>query len=139
MKYQEIQNILKNSKIILIIGLSRDNNKDSNIIAQYLLKNNYQIIGINPNSNRISNIKCYKELKMMSKNQLKNIDIINIFRPSNELINIIKQIIQLKELRKSVIWSQMGILDKRAEESAIKNNMKIIMNKCIKIEHSNIN
>ena len=139
MKYKEIQNILKNSKIILIIGLSRDNNKDSNIIAQYLLKNNYQIIGINPNSNRISNIKCYKELKMMSKNQLKNIDIINIFRPSNELINIIKQIIQLKELRKSVIWSQMGILDKRAEESAIKNNMKIIMNKCIKIEHSNIN
>tara|TARA_B100001971_G_C18187056_1_gene536285 strand:+ start:176 stop:595 length:420 start_codon:yes stop_codon:yes gene_type:complete len=139
LKYQEIQNILKNSKIILIIGLSRDNNKDSNIIAQYLLKNNYQIIGINPNSNRISNIKCYKELKMMSKNQLKNIDIINIFRPSNELINIIKQIIQLKELRKSVIWSQMGILDKRAEESAIKNNMKIIMNKCIKIEHSNIN
>lgn len=139
MKYQEIQNILKNSKIVLIIGLSRDNNKDSNIIAQYLLKNNYQIIGINPNSNRILNIKCYKELKMVPKNQLKNIDIINIFRPSNELIGIIKQIIQLKELRKSVIWSQIGISDKRAEESAIKKNMKIIMNKCIKIEHSNIN
>ena len=93
MKYQEIQNILKNSKIVLIIGLSRDNNKDSNIIAQYLLKNNYQIIGINPNSNRILNIKCYKELRMVPKNQLKNIDIINIFRPSNELIGIIKQII----------------------------------------------
>ena len=139
MKYQEIQNILKNSKIVLIIGLSRDNNKDSNIIAQYLLKNNYQIIGINPNSNRILNIKCYKELKMVPKNQLKNIDIINIFRPSNELIGIIKQIIQLKELRKSVIWSQIGISDKRAEESTIKKNMKIIMNKCIKIEHSNIN
>ena len=139
MKYQEIQNILKNSKIVLIIGLSRDNNKDSNIIAQYLLKNNYQIIGINPNSNRILNIKCYKELKMVPKNQLKNIDIINIFRPSNELIGIIKQIIQLKELRKSVIWSQIGISDKRAEESAIKKNMKIIINKCIKIEHSNIN
>ena len=139
MKYQEIQNILKNSKIVLIIGLSRDNNKDSNIIAQYLLKNNYQIIGINPNSNRILNIRCYKELKMVPKNQLKNIDIINIFRPSNELIGIIKQIIQLKELRKSVIWSQIGISDKRAEESAIKKNMKIIMNKCIKIEHSNIN
>ena len=122
MKYQEIQNILKNSKIVLIIGLSRDNNKDSNIIAQYLLKNNYQIIGINPNSNRILNIKCYKELKMVPKNQLKNIDIINIFRPSNELIGIIKQIIQLKELRKSVIWSQIGISDKRAEESAIKKN-----------------
>ena len=139
MKYQEIQNILKNSKIVLIIGLSRDNNKDSNIIAQYLLKNNYQIIGINPNSNRILNIRCYKELKMVPKNQLKNIDIINIVRPSNELIGIIKQIIQLKELRKSVIWSQIGISDKRAEESAIKKNMKIIMNKCIKIEHSNIN
>ena len=76
---------------------------------------------------------------MVPKNQLKNIDIINIFRPSNELIGIIKQIIQLKELRKSVIWSQIGISDKRAEESAIKKNMKIIMNKCIKIEHSNIN
>jgi len=139
LKYQEIQNILKNSKIVLIIGLSRDNNKDSNIIAQYLLKNNYQIIGINPNSNRILNIRCYKELKMVPKNQLKNIDIINIVRPSNELIGIIKQIIQLKELRKSVIWSQIGISDKRAEESAIKKNMKIIMNKCIKIEHSNIN
>ena len=139
MKYQEIQNILKNSKIVLIIGLSRDNNKDSNIIAQYLLKNNYQIIGINPKSNRILNIKCYKELRMVPKNQLKNIDIINIFRPSNELIGIIKQIIQLKELRKSVIWSQIGISDKRAEESAIKKNMKIIMNKCIKIEHSNTN
>ena len=105
MKYQEIQNILKNSKIVLIIGLSRENNKDSNIIAQYLLKNNYQIIGINPNSNRILNIKCYKELKMVPKNQLKNIDIINIFRPSNELIGIIKQIIQLKELRKGCLVS----------------------------------
>jgi len=101
-----MQNILKNSRIVLIIGLSRHNNKDSNVIAQYLLK---------------------------------NIGIINIFRPSTELVDIIKQIIQLKELRKSVIWNQMGISDKRAEEVAIKNNIKIIMNKCIKIEHSNIN
>lgn len=139
MKYQEIQNILKKSRLILIIGLSRDNNKDSNIIAQYLLQNNYQLIGINPNSNKILNMKCYKELKMIPTSQLKNIDIINIFRPSDELEDIIKQIIQLKELKRPVIWSQIGILDKKAEEIAIKNNMKIIMNKCIKIEHSNIN
>ena len=139
MKYQEIQNILKKSRLILIIGLSRDNNKDSNIIAQYLLQNNYQIIGINPNSNKILNMKCYKELKMIPTSQLKNIDIINIFRPSDELEDIIKQIIQLKELKRPVIWSQIGILDKKAEEIAIKNNMKIIMNKCIKIEHANIN
>ena len=106
MKHQEIQNILKNSRLILIIGLSRDNNKDSNIIAQYLLQNNYQIIGINPNSNKIRNIKCYQELKMVPKSQLKNIEIINIFRPSDELEDIIKQIIQLKELKRPVIWSQ---------------------------------
>ena len=139
MKHQEIQNILKKSRLILIIGLSRDNNKDSNIIAQYLLQNNYQIIGINPNSNKIRNIKCYQEFKMIPKSQLKNIDIINVFRPSDELEDIIKQIIQLKELKRPVIWSQIGISDKKAEEIAIKNNMKIIMNKCIKIEHANIN
>jgi predicted CoA-binding protein len=76
---------------------------------------------------------------MVPKSQLKNIDIINVFRPSDELEDIIKQIIQLKELKRPVIWSQIGISDKKAEEIAIKNNMKIIMNKCIKIEHANIN
>lgn len=134
----KIKDILKKYKVIAIVGLSRNPNKDSYLVAQYLINHGYKIVPINPNAKEILGIKCYPSLEDLPDNIKNIIEIIDIFRPSEEVEEIVNQAIKIKSVfgKPYVIWMQLGISNDRAVEKAKDHGFIVIQNRCIKIEHS---
>ncbi|MEM1525199.1 MAG: CoA-binding protein [Nitrososphaerales archaeon] len=127
-------------KTIAIVGLSRDPNKDSYKVAEYLKANGYHIIPINPFADEILGEKCYKSLLDIPEDIQKTIEIIDIFRPSEEVLPIVEQAIQLKKNygKPYFIWMQLGIINDKAAELARSVGLEVIMDKCMMIEHKRL-
>jgi len=132
----EITEILRNYRNVAVVGISRDPNKDSYEVADYLKSKGYKIIPINPFADEILGEKCYKSLLDLPDDIKRSIEIVDIFRPSKDVLPIVEQALQLRRKygRPFVIWMQLGIVNQDAAKMAKDEGMKVIMNKCIKIE-----
>ena len=126
-----IKFILKNAHTIAILGASRDSNKDSHKIMKYLQKQGYKTIPINPYAikDEILGEKVYKSLADINK----TIDILNIFRPSSEIVNITKDVINHKI---NTLWLQLNIFCESSKKILNNTNINFVQNKCIKVEHN---
>ena len=132
----EITKILRNYRNVAVVGLSRDPKKDSHEVAEYLKSRGYRIIPINPLAEEILGERCYKSLLDLPDDIKKSIEIVNVFRPSEDVLPIVEQALQLRREygRPFVIWMQLGIVDEDAANMAKKAGMKVVMDKCIMIE-----
>ena len=115
-------------KNIIVIGMSKNTEKDAYQIPKYMINNGYNVKPVNPTTDEILGKKCYKNLHEVQG----NIDIVNIFRPSEDVYPIVNDAIA-KGVK--VIWMQLGISDKEAMEEASKKGIKVIYNRCIMREH----
>jgi len=124
----EIKEILTKYKTIAIVGVSDKPDRDSYIVAEYLLNQGYKIIPVNPNIDSIFGLKSYPDLLSIPD----EIDIVDIFRRPEFVEEIVDQAIQK---RAKVVWMQLGVINEKAAQKAEKAGLKVIMNKCIKVEH----
>jgi len=60
------------------------------------------------------------------------VDVIDVFRPSEECLDVVKEAIKIKP---KVIWMQLGIKNKEAAELAKKNGIKVVMDRCMMVDH----
>jgi predicted CoA-binding protein len=130
-KYQDpaiIRWVLSKAKTIAMVGLSADPQKASNMVASYLQYAGYRIIPVNPNYEEILGKRCYRDLL----NVPEPIDIVDIFRPANECVEIVRQAIEKKAW---CIWMQLRIVHLEAAELAGEAGLTVVMDKCMKIEH----
>ena len=127
----DIKYILKNYKDIAVVGLSDKPDRYSYLVADYLLRNGYSIIPVNPNIEEWQGIKVYKDIKSIDR----NIDVVDIFRKPEFVPEIVNEAIG----KSKVIWMQEGIINNEAKDIAEKNNMYVIMDKCMKKEHEKLN
>ena len=129
--------VFSRSKNIAVIGLSKNNTKDSYRISQYMERSGYQIIPVNPTADFIMNKKAFPSLLDLPKNIVKDLDIVNIFRKSDHVLPIIKECIEIKKKYDNLntIWMQIGIQNNNANMLLSKTGLNIVMNKCIMIEH----
>jgi len=123
----EIVDILKLKKIA-VVGMSRNPGKDAHDVPRYLVKHGYDIIPINPYADRIIGLKSFPSINDIPK----PIDLINIFRPSLDISQLIDSVISKNP---TAIWLQLGIHHKQSEDKARENGIKVVYNRCIKIEH----
>lgn len=130
-----IKEILYSNKIIAVVGYSDNHLRPSNRIGRYLLGNGFKVFGINPKlHNRvIDEINCYAFLKDLPQ----QIDIVNIFRRSEFVQDLIEEILELN-FKPKVIWTQIGVISNEAKEIALANDIIYVENKCIMIEHAKI-
>jgi predicted CoA-binding protein len=136
----EIEEILTKHKTIAVVGLSRDSDKDSHRVSAYLKVNGFHIIPINPFADEILGEKSYKSLLDIPDDIQKTIEVVDIFRPSEDVPSIVEQAIKLKTLHGTlhVVWMQLGIANEEAAEAAKKAELAVIMNKCMMVEHSGL-
>jgi predicted CoA-binding protein len=127
----EIRDILQNASTIAIVGLSPKMERPSNMVAEYLINAGITIIPVNPGHNTLIGLKCYPDLLSIPQ----KIDIVDIFRKSDDVLPIVKQAI---EIGASTVWMQQGIVNLEAAEIAGKNNLKVIMDRCIKVDHASL-
>ena len=139
---KEIEQILKNSKTIAMVGVSSLKKKEdpknlkrkpSTIVMKYMQEFGYRVIPVNPFAvgEIIHGEKYFSKLEDIKI----PIDIVNIFRPSNETPDLANEAVRISA---KVLWLQYGIKNDAAEKIALDAKMKYISNRCIKQDYQNI-
>lgn len=128
---EEKKELLKTVKTIAVVGISKDENKPSNIVARYLKNAGYKIIPVNPNYDEVLGEKCYKTLSEIQE----PVHIVDIFMVSEKVLPIVQEAIRIKP---RCIWLQLGIKSNEAKALAEENHIMFEMDHCIKIEHARL-
>ena len=124
---KEILEILKMKKVA-VVGMSKNPDKAAHYVPKYLYDNGYEITPVNPNSDVILKKQCYDKITDVSD----EIDVVEVFRPSDQVLPIIKQAIKKKP---KVIWLQEGIHNEEAEQLARDAGIDVVFNRCMLAEH----
>lgn len=126
---EEIKHLLESKKRIAVVGLSDNPERTSYHVAETMLNAGYEIIPVNPTIDEVFGIKAVSNLSDIEG----HVDIINVFRRSDVLLDIAKEAVEIKA---DVFWSQLGVADQQAYDYLKKNGVTVIMDRCIKVEHS---
>jgi uncharacterized protein len=130
-----IRGILNTVKTIAMVGASEKEIRPSYFAFKYLLERGYRMIPVNPghDGHAILGQRIYARLADIPE----PVDMIDIFRGSQYALAIVQEAISLKP-RPSVIWMQLGVRDDEAAALAEANGMKVVMNRCPKIEYGRL-
>jgi predicted CoA-binding protein len=130
-----IRGILNTVKTIAMVGASEKENRPSYFAFKYLLEHGYHMIPVNPGhaGETMLGQKIYARLSDIRE----PIDMVDIFRASQYVLPIVQEVLSLKPLPR-VIWMQLGIRNDEAAALAEANGMKVVMNRCPKIEYGRL-
>lgn len=126
----EIREILS-LKHVAVIGMSKNETKAAHYVPKYLSDNGYDIIPVNPTTDEILGKKSHEKISDIQD----DIDIVDVFRPSDQVLPVIQEAIKKKP---KVIWLQEGIHNSEAEELARKEGIKVVFNRCMLAEHQRL-
>ncbi len=127
----ELRKMLQNAHTIASVGFSKDEEKPAHYIPAYLLEHGYEVIPVNPTTDEILGHKSYPDLPSIGK----QVDVVQIFRPSEEVPPIVEQAIQIGA---KVVWMQEGIVNQDAARAARNAGLEVIMDRCMKVEHNRL-
>ena len=127
---EQIREILSLRKVT-VIGMSKHSSKAAHYVPKYLSDNGFDITPVNPTSDEILGKKCYDSVLEINE----DIDIVNIFKPSDQVLPFVQDAIKKKP---KVIWLQEGIHNSEAEELARNEGIKVIFNRCMLAEHKRL-
>ena len=131
-KSEEIIEIFKNTKTIAIAGLSPDASKASNMVAVYLQNAGFKIVPVYPKEDVILGEKVYRTISEIPF----KIDMVDIFRKPDAIAQIVDEAIKRGDV--DSVWFQLGLVNNEAAELAKEAGLKVVQNKCTKIEHRNL-
>ena len=126
----DIKEILSKYKKIAMVGVSNDPTKASTIVMKYMQKYGFKVYPVNPKAKGqkiLGEDVCGKITDIKDK-----VDIVNVFRPSKEAIDIAKDAVDIKA---KVLWLQLGIKNEQAKKLVIKNKIEYIEDRCTKMEY----
>ena len=126
----EIKDILSKYKTIAMIGVSNDPTKASTIVMKYMQKYGFKVYPVNP---KAKGQKILGEEVFEKITDIKDpVDIVDVFRPSKEALDIAKDTI---DIGAKVLWLQLGIKSEEAKKIVEKNKIEYIEDKCTKMEY----
>jgi uncharacterized protein len=130
-----IRGILNTVKSIAMVGVSANSSRPSYFAFKYLLERGYHMIPVNPglSGQELLGQKAYAKLADVPE----PIDMVDIFRASRYALAIVQEALAL-DPRPQVIWMQLGVRSDEAADLAEKNGLKVVMNRCPKIEYGRL-
>lgn len=131
----ERYHILTTYRTIAMVGLSSNYYNASSFAAIYLDANGYDIVPVNPSKagQSILGRPVYADLLEAAAHHARPIEIVDVFRPAHEVMEIAKQAI---EIDARVLWCQLGVINEAAAELARSAGLTVVMDRCCKIEHA---
>ena len=127
---EEIKQIFS-LKNVAVVGMSKNSEKAAHFVPKYLSEQGFDITPVNPNATEILGKKSYPDISSLDH----HVDIIDIFRPSEDVLSFVEDAIKKKP---KVIWLQEGIHNSEAEELARNNGIMIVFNRCMLAEHQRL-
>lgn len=126
----DMDQIMRNSRTIAVVGLSPKAARPSHQVAVYLLAAGYEVIPVNPGHEQILGLRSYPDLAAIPG----PVDIVDIFRNPKEVPAIVDSAIAIGA---KVVWMQLGIVHEQAAAKARAAGLTVIMDRCLKIDHQN--
>ena len=124
-----IAELLRKSRVIAVVGLSCKKHRPSYGVAEYIQREGYRIIPVNPNETEVLGEKAYARLEDVPE----HVDIVDIFRRSQFVPAIVEDAIRIGA---SAVWMQEGVVHEQAAEKARSAGLTVVMDRCILKEHS---
>ena len=124
-----LRDILQSVKTIAMVGASPDKTKFSYGVLRVLHETGYDMIPVNlrPEITVIRNLKVYPSLTAIDR----PVDMVEVFRKPEDLYEVAEEAIKIKA---KVLWGQIGVIDYEAARLAEEAGLKVVMNRCPKIE-----
>ena len=125
-----IKNILSKYKSIAMIGVSNDPTKASTIVMKYMQKYGFKVFPVNPKAKgqKILGEEVFEKITDIKD----TVDIVDVFRPSKEALDIAKDTVNIKA---KVLWLQLGIKSEEAKKIVEENKIEYVEDKCTKMEY----
>ena len=126
----EVKDILSKYKTIAMIGVSKDPTKPSTIVMKYMQKYGFKVYPVNPKAKgqKILGEEVFEKITDIKD----TVDIVDVFRPSKEALDIAKDTVSIKA---KVLWLQLGIKSKEAKKIVEENKIEYVEDKCTKMEY----
>jgi predicted CoA-binding protein len=130
-----IRGILNTVKTIAVVGVSANTSRPSYFAFKYLLERGYRMIPVNPGlaGQELLGRRVYGKLADVPE----PVDMVDIFRASQYALGIVQEALALNP-RPPVIWMQLGVRSDEAARLAEANGLKVVMNRCPKIEYGRL-
>ena len=126
-----LRRILRESKVIAVVGLSADWFRPSYFAAKYMQEHGYRVIPVNPKYPEILGEKCYPSLCDIQQ----PVDMVDVFRKTADVMPIAEDAIRIGA---KVLWQQLGVRNQEAAAKARAAGLETVMDRCVKIEHGRL-
>ena len=128
---QNIDELLRSSRTIAVVGLSSDRSRPSYSVSAYMQRHGYRIIPVNPNEREVLGEPAYSRLEDLPE----PVDIVNVFRRSEFVPEVVTAAIQSGA---KAVWMQQGVINEAAAQQARDAGLFVVMDRCILQEHARI-
>jgi len=127
----ELRRILRDNRVIAVVGLSADWYRPSYFAAKYMLEHGYRVIPVNPKYGEVLGQKCYKSLRDIGE----KVELVDVFRKTEDVMPIAEDAIAIGA---RVLWQQLGVRNEAAAAKARAAGLDAVMDRCEKIEHGRL-
>ena len=125
---ETISRILEECRTIAVVGLSSDTWRPSNSVSNYMRRNGYRVIPVNPNETEVFGEKAYPDLASVPE----KIELVDVFRRSEEAGKAVDEAIAVGA---KAVWLQEGVIDRAAAQRALDAGLLVVMDRCWLKEH----
>jgi predicted CoA-binding protein len=126
-----IPELLKTSRTIAVVGLSNKRFRPSYGVSEYMQRNGYRIIPVNPFEQSVLGEKCYPDLDGIPE----RVDIVDIFRRAEFVPEIVEAAIRIGA---RAVWMQEGVVHEAAAVRARGAGLVVVMDRCILKDHRRV-
>ena len=126
-----LRRILKESRVIAVVGLSADWFRPSYFAAKYMQEHGYRVIPVNPKYDSVLGEKCYRSLREIPE----KVDMVDVFRKTADVAPIADEAIAIGA---KVLWQQLGVKNESAAAKARAAGLEAVLDRCVKIEHGRL-
>lgn len=127
----ELRSILRDSRVIAVVGLSSNPDRPSNAVARYLMRHGYTVIPVNPAETEILGQRCYPDLASIPQ----KVDIVDCFRKPADIPPLARDAVAIGA---KVLWLQLGVVNQEAAQIAAEGGLQVVMDRCTEIEHARL-
>jgi len=129
--------VLKKSKTIAVVGASKNPEKEAYAVPLYLKEHGYRIVPVNPTAAEILGEKAYPSLRELPEKVGRMVDVVEVFRPSDELPKVALETVEMKARlgRPLVFWAQLGLENEEAKRILDTNGIRYVMDACMRTVH----
>ncbi|WP_294769379.1 CoA-binding protein [uncultured Rhodoferax sp.] len=128
---QTIAELVRTPRTVAVVGLSPKPHRDSFKVAQYLQRQGWRIVPINPNASEILGEKVYRSLTEAAAHA--RIELVNVFRNSEDVPPVVDEAMAIGA---PAIWLQLGIRHDAALAKAQAAGLQTVQDKCLLVEHA---